>query len=126
MAIIVGQRRFSLRSNYKDRILQSSSNATESIHLTTTVKIADNALMQKVSDELVILDSISGQYYTLNETATNMLEQLKSGKTVEQTIAYMCSEYNVEEQEVHIDVSDMINNLLNKELIILDTSSSAN
>lgn len=86
------------------------------ISANTRIKVGDNALMQKVSDEMVILDSQSGQYYTLNNMATEMLEHLQSGCSIEEVVAHICKEYEVEQSEVLTDLTDMINTLLQKEL----------
>jgi len=89
------------------------------IDASTRINVGDNALIQKVSDEMVILDSQSGQYYTLNDMATEMLEQLRQNKTVNEVVMSICNEYEVEYDEVHTDLNDMINILVQKELISL-------
>ncbi|MFC4700828.1 PqqD family protein [Glaciecola siphonariae] len=85
---------------------------------TTRIKIGDNALMQKVSDEMVILDSQSGQYYTLNDMATEMLEHLQNGRSIEEVSALICKEYEVSKAEVNKDLTSMVNTLLEKQLVI--------
>ena len=81
------------------------------------IKIASNALVQKVSEEMVILDIQSGQYYTLNHVAADMLELMQQGSTVEQTVAEICREYDVSTQEATDDLYNMINTLAEKQLV---------
>jgi PqqD family protein of HPr-rel-A system len=88
----------------------------------TRIQIGSNALIQKVSDEMVILDSQSGQYYTLNNMATEMLDILNSGSSVEQVVAQICKEYEAEQEEVLNDISAMIQTLHEKELVTLQGS----
>lgn len=81
------------------------------------IQIASNALVQKVSEEMVILDIQSGQYYTLNHVAADMLELMQQGSTVEQTVAEICREYDVSAQEATEDLYNMINTLAEKQLV---------
>jgi hypothetical protein len=83
------------------------------------VHINENALVQKVGDEMVILDSQSGQYYALNEMATHMLEHLKDGESIASTATLICDEYEADESEVTADIITMVNTLLEKQLASL-------
>ena len=82
----------------------------------TSIHINENALVQKVGSETVILDSESGQYYTLNEMATEMLEQLKEGATIQATTSHVCDEYDASESEVLADITAMVSELVEKKL----------
>lgn len=90
-----------------------------SITAQSKIIVGENALVQKVSDEMVILDSESGQYYTLNLMATEMLEHLKEGKSVEETALAICEEYDASKEEVLQDIEDMLDTLINKQLVSL-------
>jgi hypothetical protein len=85
----------------------------------TSIVINENALVQKVGEEMVILDAESGQYYALNEMATEMLGQLQEGKTVQATVDHICAEYEASESEVLSDITGMITTLLEKKLASL-------
>lgn len=89
------------------------------INSSTRIKMGENALMQKVSDEMVILDSQSGQYYTLNDSATEMLEALTGGANVEQVVTQICANYDVSKQEAQADITAMIQTLLDKALLCI-------
>ena len=81
------------------------------------VKLADSALVQKVSDEMVILDVNSGQYYTLNEVAADMVELLKSGNSVSNVVNAICAQYDAQESEVKTDLHELLVTLLDKKLV---------
>ncbi len=81
--------------------------------------MGENALMQKVSDEMVILDSQSGQYFTLNDSATEILEALSGGASVEQVVTQICANYDVSAQEAQADITAMIQTLLDKALLCI-------
>ena len=89
------------------------------IESTTTITINENALVQKVGEEMVILDAQSGQYYTLNEMATEILEHFKKGHTVAEVIDHVCNEYEVDKSEAQADIHNMLSTLISKELVLL-------
>ena len=81
------------------------------------VKLADSALVQKVSEEMVILDVNNGQYYTLNEVAADMVELLKSGNSVSNVVNAICAQYDAQESEVKTDLHELLVTLLDKKLV---------
>ena len=84
------------------------------------VNINDNALIQRVSDEMVILDIETGQYYTLNEVATDILELMQSGKNCGQVASCICDMYEVSEPEVKADISNLLSVFLLKKLVSIE------
>ena len=89
------------------------------INQQSTITVRENALVQVVGDEMVILDAQSGQYYTLNEMATVILEQFKEGHSVAEVVDHVCNEYEVGESEVQEDIHSMLSTLIGKELVLL-------
>lgn len=81
------------------------------------IEVCSTALVQKVSGEMVILDTQNGQYYTLNSVAADMLSHLQNHLSVDETITAICREYDVSESEVKTDIAEMLNTLLHKQLI---------
>lgn len=68
-------------------------------------------LIQKVVDEIVILEPESGNYFTLNETGAIMLEQLQNGKTLSEITQHISQTFNVTEQEVAQDFTQLLTEL---------------
>lgn len=89
------------------------------INKQSVIAINENALIQKVSDEMVILDADSGQYYTLNELAAIILEQLKEGADVAHVLRYVCEQYEVTEEQALNDIIEVVNTLINKNIASL-------
>ncbi|MFC3093319.1 PqqD family protein [Alteromonas sediminis] len=81
------------------------------------ISLCESALVQSVSGEMVILDMESGQYYTLNTMATQILDWLKAGDSVPEVVSKVCAEYDATEQDVTRDVQAMISTLLEKKLV---------
>lgn len=65
-------------------------------------------LIQKVVDEIVILEPESGDYYTLNETGAAMLEQLQQGKTTAEITQYISQTFDVGAVEVEQDFNNLL------------------
>jgi len=82
------------------------------------ISLCETALVQSVSGEMVILDMESGQYYTLNTMATQILDYLKAGDSVTDVVSKVCDEYKATAQEVEHDVNEMIATLLDKKLVV--------
>ena len=81
------------------------------------LKLSESALIQKVSGEMVILDMESGQYYTLNEVASDMLEHIKDGLELETVIAKICEKYDTDSSEVASDLEELLTSLLEMQLV---------
>ncbi|MEP4891556.1 MAG: PqqD family protein [Aliiglaciecola sp.] len=83
----------------------------------TKYKLSDKALFQKVVDETVILDSISGQYYTLDPIGTEMIEALNTGKSVAQVVALIEENYDTTVDNIQADLSELIGKMSDKGLL---------
>ena len=59
------------------------------------IALNNGLLIQKVVDEIVILEPDSGDYYTLNETGAMMLEQLQLGKSIPQICSHISQNFLV-------------------------------
>ncbi|GAB2694050.1 PqqD family protein [Aliiglaciecola lipolytica] len=83
----------------------------------TKYKLSDKALFQKVVDETVILDSISGQYYTLDPIGTEMIEALNTGQSVAQVVALIEQNYDATVDNIQADLSELIDTMSDKGLL---------
>ncbi|MDO6693215.1 PqqD family protein [Aliiglaciecola sp. 3_MG-2023] len=83
----------------------------------TKYKLSDKALFQKVVDETVILDSISGQYYTLDPIGTEMIEALNTGQSVSQVVALIEQNYDATVDNIQADLSELIDTMSDKGLL---------
>ena len=60
-------------------------------------------LLQKVADEMVLLEPESGEYFTLNNVGADMLEQLQQGKSAQQIAQYIADIYDVTAEQAEQD-----------------------
>lgn len=81
-------------------------------------QLKPDLLIQKVHDELVILDPASGEYFTLNEVAACMAEALQQGASELDIVQAVTSRYEVETQEVKRDLQQLLEQLEQHKLLI--------
>ncbi|MFS1704470.1 PqqD family protein [Aestuariibacter sp. GS-14] len=73
-------------------------------------------LLQKVADEMVLLEPESGEYYTLNNVGADMLEQLQQGKSAKQIAQYIADIYDVSAQQAESDFNVLMADLVQADL----------
>lgn len=73
--------------------------------------LKDGLLIQKVVDELVILEPESGDYYTLNALGATMLEKIQQGLNTKQVATEISNEYQVTCEQVEQDLNELLNAL---------------
>ncbi|MCF2949907.1 HPr-rel-A system PqqD family peptide chaperone [Paraglaciecola aquimarina] len=75
------------------------------------IKLNDGLLIQKVVDEVVILEPETGDYYTLNETGALMLEGLQQGKDITEIAQDLSRKFSVDNQEIKQDLYQLLTEL---------------
>lgn len=64
-----------------------------------------------ISETGFIFDPVTGNSYNSNETGVFIINTLKDGKSVEELITLMASEYDVEEKDIEKDIQFFITQL---------------
>jgi hypothetical protein len=75
------------------------------------VVLKEGLLIQKVVDEIVVLEPESGDYYTLNEMGALMLEYVQSGHSVTDMVTSIQQTFNVSAKEVETDLHNLLSEL---------------
>ena len=70
--------------------------------------LKEGLLIQKVVDEIVILEPQTGDYFTLNSIGALMLEKLQAGLTAEQVAEAISSDYDVDVEQVASDLTELL------------------
>ncbi len=84
----------------------------------TKFQLAQHAMFQKVVDETVILDTHSGQYYTLDVIATEMVELLNNGQTVSEVVSTIFDNYDSQKAVIEQDLQELIKEMQSKGLLV--------
>jgi hypothetical protein len=70
--------------------------------------LKEGLLIQKVVDEIVILEPESGDYYTLNEMGVLMLEGLQKGLSKNDIAKEISQQFTVEASQVAQDLQQLL------------------
>lgn len=69
---------------------------------------SDRFAWRIVDGKVVILDTASGDYYTLNETATVVWESLLEGRNLDETTEKLMAVFEVDPAEARADIQALI------------------
>ncbi len=68
-------------------------------------------LWRVVGDEALLLDTISGNYFSLDPVATEIWVSLTKGETPEEIAAAVAKRYLIDESRAEADISDLMSDL---------------
>jgi len=86
----------------------SSNSQTQGVGFAT---VPQHILTQQLEDELILLDTEKGQYFSLNEVGSRMWTLLQQGKDLEGVLNDMLQEYEVEESKLRADLAKFVDKL---------------
>ena len=75
------------------------------------IVLKEGLLIQKVVDEIVLLEPESGDYYTLNEMGALMLEYVQKGQTVAELVTNLQKNFNASAEQIEQDLHNLLNEL---------------
>lgn len=75
-------------------------------------KIQDDVFLQKVVNETVILAPDSGNYFSLDEIGSRMIELFRETGSVEKTVTAMAQEYNAAEVDIERDLVTLLDEMV--------------
>ncbi|HXX14224.1 MAG TPA: PqqD family protein [Candidatus Eremiobacteraceae bacterium] len=88
------------------------------ITLGSRPKRAEQVIAQKASSDVLLFNIEDGNYYSLNEIGGKIWELCDGNHSVAQVIALVASEYETSTEEIHKDVTDLLENLRGGKLIV--------
>jgi hypothetical protein len=80
--------------------------------------IRDGVMFNRVGDEVVILDLDSGTYYGLDPVGSRLWELISGGASIDDALAAMEREYDVERSVLDRDVNALVVELRERELLV--------
>lgn len=80
------------------------------------LKTKEEIIWRVVDDEALLLDTDSGYYFSMNDTATEIWCLLNEGKSIDDVATTISERYEIDSKSVRRDVQELIANL-NKEQI---------
>ncbi len=74
-------------------------------------------MARRVDDELVILDGPSGRYFGLNDVGAFVWDQLEHDCSLDDLLAAVIVEYDIDRQQASRDIDELINQLVEGGLV---------
>lgn len=88
----------------------------------TKIVISGEVLSQEVRGETVLLDLSREHYFGLDAIGTRVWQLLREGKSLEQLFDVMLDEFEVGREQLEIDITAFLENLISAGLISLEIS----
>ena len=88
------------------------------MELTDKVSVPAQVMARQVGDETVILDLASGTYFGLDPVGARIWALIGEGKTLAEICTTMLDEYEVEREQLEMDVLRLTGELLERGLVV--------
>ena len=85
--------------------------------LQNSINIPDTLFAQVVDEEMVILDSISQEYFGLDKTGAVIWQHLNEHGSLQKTYDAMHEVYEVEDEQLEIDICRFVQELVDAGLV---------
>ncbi len=83
-------------------------------------QIPNTVFVQEVDNEVILLDTLSQEYFSLNEVGKYILDLILENLTHEEIVEELSQAYEVDKSQIQTDLSTFIKALQEKGLIIID------
>lgn len=83
-------------------------------------KIPSTVFIQEIDDEVILLDTESQEYFSLNGVGKNILDLISENLTHEEIIEELAQMYEVDKLQIESDLLNFIKALEEKKLIKID------
>ena len=90
--------------------------------LQETITIPDTLFAQVVDEEMVILDTISQEYFGLDETGAVIWQHLSEHGALQKTYEAMHEQYEVDDEQLETDICRFVQELVDAGLVVLKSS----
>jgi len=81
------------------------------------IKFKDTVMVSDLDDEKILMDIENGYYFSLNESATKIIELLMNGADIDETAKKISLEYDEDIEIIKADINELLIQLENKKLI---------
>lgn len=75
------------------------------------MRLKSNIVLSKIESESILINNETGDFYSLNETCTRIIELLIDNKKKEEIIEIIGTEYEVAIENIIVDISKCIDEL---------------
>jgi hypothetical protein len=90
------------------------------VNINSKITLSKNVFAQEIDDETIILDSVTQEYFSINEIGKVIWSLIEEKKNLEEIKAEMLDMYEVPEEQIEKDLLNFIQALEQKGLIKID------
>ena len=90
------------------------------MNINSKITLSKNVFAQEIDDETIILDSVTQEYFSINEIGKVIWSLIEEKKNLEEIKAEMLDMYEVPEEQIEKDLLNFIQALEQKGLIKID------
>ena len=90
------------------------------MNIKSKITLSKNVFAQEIDDETIILDSVTQEYFSINEIGKVIWSLLSENKNLEEIKAQMLEMYEVPEEQLEKDLLNFLQALAKKGLISID------
>lgn len=90
------------------------------MNIKSKITLSKNVFAQEIDDETIILDSVTQEYFSINEIGKVIWSLIEEKKNLEEIKAEMLDMYEVPQEQLEKDVLNFLQALEQKGLIKID------
>ena len=90
------------------------------MNINSKITLSKNVFAQEIDDETIILDSVTQEYFSINEIGKVIWSLIEEKKNLEEIKAEMLDMYEVPQEQLEKDVLNFLQALEQKGLIKID------
>ena len=90
------------------------------MNIKSKITLSKNVFAQEIDEETIILDSVTQEYFSINEIGKVIWSLIEEKKNLEEIKAEMLDMYEVPEEQIEKDLLNFIQALEQKGLIKID------
>jgi hypothetical protein len=87
----------------------------------THYRFRKDLVFQRFGKKLVIFDSEQGNFYTFNETASQIISKIKQQWDLEKIAVWLRTKYQASKERILKDITTILQDLNNKQLLFEST-----
>ena len=87
--------------------------------------IPENVVFRNLAGEGLLVHLGSGTYFGLNQVGTRIWELITDGNTIDSIVRKLLTEFDINEDRLRRDVSDLVDQLLGKGLLKADAPDAS-
>lgn len=88
--------------------------------MNNSIKLSDDIFIQEIDDEVILLDTTTQEYFSLNEVGKNIIDLISENLTKDEIVEELSNIYEVDKIQIEKDLTNFAKALEEKGLITID------